>query len=206
MAIHQSALNRMCCCSPLVQLAAELGYAVSDGSLRRGGGGVARRSTEWQEHVSEVAASTGLSGREVSSLAGQGEQGWLAEEECTGKGVFISSGWLSTEPHLPPACLPDRLRVCRPTCLQGLFELASKTYASRRSLQNSMDSSSEEEADDPALVLANATAGSPPGESDGNSAAAGRPRNGKPPGAAAAAAGKGAARRAPSMREEIDAW
>lgn len=42
----------------MLQLAEELGYAVSES--RKPG------STEWQEHISEVAASTGLSGREVS--------------------------------------------------------------------------------------------------------------------------------------------
>ena len=42
---------------PPLQLAEELGYAVGD-SAKPG-------ASEWQEHISEVAASTGLSGRQV---------------------------------------------------------------------------------------------------------------------------------------------
>ena len=181
-------------------LAAELGYSVSDGSLRRGGGGVARRSTEWQEHVSEVAASTGLSGREVRPT-GERFRGGDGSVKRSALARVVSSPHPALN-HPLPACLLDCVPL--PPAMQGLFELASKTYASRRSLQNSMDSSGEEEAEDPALAVATATAGAPPGESTGVGAAAGRPRNSKPPGAAAS--GKGAARRTPSMREEIDAW
>lgn len=44
---------------PGMQLAEELGYAVE---TRKPG------TSEWQEHISEVAASTGLSGRQVCLL------------------------------------------------------------------------------------------------------------------------------------------
>lgn len=43
--------------SDLLQLAQELGYTVADS--RKPG------SSEWQEHISEVAATTKLSGRQV---------------------------------------------------------------------------------------------------------------------------------------------
>lgn len=53
-------LLRMLSCfilvTSVVQLAEELGYAVE---TRKPG------TSEWQEHISEVAASTGLSGRQV---------------------------------------------------------------------------------------------------------------------------------------------
>lgn len=53
----------------LLQLADELGYAVSDS--RRPG------SSEWQAHISEVAATTGLSGREVGAVP------WVSRQMTT---------------------------------------------------------------------------------------------------------------------------
>ncbi len=49
-------LHTMLDAFPAMQLAEELGYAVE---TRKPG------TSEWQEHISEVAASTGLSGRQV---------------------------------------------------------------------------------------------------------------------------------------------
>ena len=105
----------------LPQLAAELGYEVSGSSTRR--------ATEWQSHISEVAANTGLSGRE------------------------------------------------------GLFELAARTYAERRSLASSDLSDDDEQQQQQA-----------PGSSSSSSKGKGRGRRSR------------GVDQMPSVREEIDAW
>ncbi|KAL4859881.1 hypothetical protein ACK3TF_000138 [Chlorella vulgaris] len=114
----------------LYELADELGYAVSDS--RRPG------SSEWQAHISEVAATTGLSGRE------------------------------------------------------GLFELAAKTYAARRSMQGSIDCA-EDDVMTGALSVDPLSTDRP---CEPRSTAAGGTSD-----SAKQARGKPA-----SMREEIDAW
>ena len=106
------------------ELAEELGYGVSD----------SRRSapTEWQEHISEVAATTGLSGRE------------------------------------------------------GLFELAAKTYAAKRSLQGSLDGGGDELPLVDILAAAAADAQGVPAVAAAAAAAAAASSNGAVPAPAAA--------------------
>lgn len=136
----------------LYELAGELGYAVT-GSRKPG-------FSEWQEHISELAASTGLSGRE------------------------------------------------------GLFELASKTYAARRSMQGSVDGGEDMALAD--ILTADAVgaraASANSKASAENGAIVGRSSS------SAKGAGTGKAktkpattttkrnRVAPNIREEIDAW
>jgi hypothetical protein len=138
-----------------LQLASELGYAVT-GSRRTG-------SSEWQEHISELAATTGLSGREVSGLY---------------------------HAHVRVSC-QDSWPIVQTVNMQGLFELAAKTYAARRSMQGSIDAAEDNALDTVLAASADRLDGANSKPAKSRKVAERPSLSGKPAGA---------------FRAEIDAW
>jgi hypothetical protein len=88
------------------------------------------------------------------------------------------------------------LRAAAPL-LQGLFELAAKTYAARRTMQGSLDGADEVALAD-ILAADLATSGA---SSNGNGSSSSRGS-----GSSRAKSRRSRSDRAPSVREEIDAW
>ena len=85
------------------------------------------------------------------------------------------------------------LRAAAPL-LQGLFELAAKTYAARRTMQGSLDGAEE-------VALADILAADLATSSNGNGSSSSRGS-----GSSRAKSRRSRSDRAPTVREEIDAW
>lgn len=101
----------------------------------------------------------------------------------------------------PPAQLMQTPLSTRSTP-QGLFELAAKTYAARRSMQGSMDGGAADEfvlADILAAELSAAATGLSVASSSGSSGSNGAAPKAKPPPA-------GKRNQLPGFRSEIDEW
>ena len=81
-----------------------------------------------------------------------------------------------------------------PPLLQGLFELAAKTYAARRTMQGSLDGAEE-------VALADILAADLATSSNGNGSSSSRGS-----GSSRAKSRRSRSDRAPTVREEIDAW
>ena len=167
----RSLLHLACCAVP--QLADELGYVLSD-SRKLG-------ITEWQEHISEVAASTGLSGREVSG--GCSSRHDALRPFCAFvAGMDCRCPWLTAHD-------------CR--FVQGLFELAARTYAARRSMQGSVDGSEEVALADILAADGKTADGADRGNAKGS---ANRPKG------RSSTSKRSRMSPTPNIREEIDAW
>ena len=126
---------------------------------------------------------------------------------------------------IPPSVslqMPDMAYVSC-LCLQGLFELAAKTYAARRSMQGSMDGSDDFAladiilASEPSATLENrgngtiSASGKETVSSSGTGSNGGTSNGSSSKGSISSKAKAQPDRRArldqmPSMREEIDAW
>ncbi|KAL4445809.1 hypothetical protein ABPG77_009008 [Micractinium sp. CCAP 211/92] len=154
----------------LYELAEELGYAVE---TRKPG------TSEWQEHISEVAASTGLSGRQ--GLFKLAAKTYGARRSLSS--LDMSSIDASDEAALADLLAPEANSIAVASNATGTGILAASTDGNL-----------------PAVSASSADAGSRPG--------AGQPSDRGGGSKAAKGRSAGASRRTsrPTVREEIDAW